>query len=199
LRDAIADVDAGGTVRVPAGFYSLSLSGTGGVGEGDLDVTRRMRLIGVGETGAFLDASGLGDRVLEVSAGLRLRHLTLLGGASAPLGGIVRVDGGATRMTFVTLVGGRATDGGAVAVGDGAAVRIDRSWVSAGEATERGGALFVRGTATVVRSTISGNRAGGGAARGSGPPGRSPSMTRRSPGTSPIGAAAGSECAGTSR
>jgi CSLREA domain-containing protein len=62
LRDAIADVDAGGTVRVPAGFYSLSLSGTGGVGEGDLDVTRRMTLIGVGETGAFLDASGLGDR-----------------------------------------------------------------------------------------------------------------------------------------
>jgi Ca2+-binding RTX toxin-like protein len=138
------------------------LSGTDGVGEGDLDVTRRMRLIGVGETGAFLDASGLGDRVLEVSAGLRLRHLTLLGGASAPLGGIVRVDGGATRMTFVTLVGGRATDGGGVAVGDGAALRIDRSWVSAGRATERGGALFVRGTATVVRSTISGSRAGAG-------------------------------------
>jgi len=171
LRDAIADVDPGGTVRVPAGFYPLSRSGTGAVGEGDLDVARRVTLIGVGETGAFLDASGLGDRVLDVSAGVRLRHLTLLGGSSVPDGGIIRVTTGTTRMTFVTLIEGRATDGGAVAVGDGGAARIDRSWLSASRASERGGALFVRGTATVVRSTISGNHAGAGGGAWVGPVG----------------------------
>jgi CSLREA domain-containing protein len=172
LRDAIADVDPGGTVRVPAGFYPLTRSGTGAVGEGDLDIDRRLTLVGVGETGAFLDGSGLGDRVLDVTAGVRLRHLTLLGGASVPDGGIVRVNADTTRMTFVTLVGGRATDGGAVAVGDGAAVRIDRSWVSASRASERGGALFVRGTASVVRSTVSGNHAGAGGGAWVGPVGQ---------------------------
>jgi CSLREA domain-containing protein len=147
LRDAIADVVAGGTVRIPAGFYPLSSSGAGGLGQGDLDLTRRVTLVGVGETGAFIDASGVGDRVLDGSAGVRLRHLTLLGGASVPDGGVVRVDGGTTRMTFVTVVGGRAMDGGAIAVGEGAALRIDRSWLSAERASERGGALFVGGTA----------------------------------------------------
>ncbi|HEV2951513.1 MAG TPA: choice-of-anchor Q domain-containing protein, partial [Actinomycetota bacterium] len=47
---------------------------------------------------------------------------------------------------------------------EGATVSIDRSWISASRATGRGGALFVRGTTLVSRSTISGNHAAGGGA-----------------------------------
>lgn len=165
LRDAIVAVDDGGTVRVPPGFYPLSLAGAGGPEAGDLDLVRPVTIVGTGETGSFLDASGLGDRVLDVAADADLRHLTMLGGSSVGTGGIVRATSGAVAIRGATLFGGRADDGGAVAVGDGATVSIDRSWISASRATDRGGALFVEGTAFVSRSTISRNRAteGGGA------------------------------------
>lgn len=165
LRDAIVAVDDGGTVRVPPGFYPLSLAGAGGPEAGDLDLIRAVTIVGTGETGSFLDASGLGDRVFDVAADADLRHLTMLGGSQVVTGGIVRATSGAVAIRRATLFGGRADDGGAVAVGDGATVSIDRSWISASRATDRGGALFVEGTAFVSRSTISRNRAteGGGA------------------------------------
>ena len=165
LRDAIVAVDEGGTVRVPPGFYPLSLAGAGGPEAGDLDLVRAVTIVGTGETGSFLDASGLGDRVFDVAADADLRHLTMLGGSQVVTGGIVRATSGAVAIRRATLFGGRADDGGAVAVDDGATVSIDRSWISASRATDRGGALFVEGTAFVSRSTISRNRAteGGGA------------------------------------
>ncbi len=164
LRDAIAAVDDGGTVRVPPGFYALSLSGPGSAA-GDVDIVRPMTIVGMGETGSFLDASGLGDRAFDVRADATLRHLTLLGGSQAGTGGVVRATGGTSRLLESTIFGGRARDGGAVAVGDGATVTIARSWISSNLASARGGALSIRGTALVSRSTISGNSGdeGGGA------------------------------------
>ena len=164
LRDAIAAVDDGGTVHVPPGFYPLSLSG-GGPNAGDLDLTRPVTIVGTGETGSFLDASSLGDRVFDVSADVTLRRLTMFGGSTVTSGGIVRTTAGSLLLARTTLMSGRAEDGGAVAVGDGAAVTVDRSWITDGRARGRGGALFVAGTATVRRSTLSSNHAvGGGAA-----------------------------------
>src|SRR5262245_7072502 len=164
LRDAIAVVDDGGTVHVPPGFYPLTSSGAG-PDAGDLDLVRAVTIVGDGETGSFLDASSLGDRVFDVAADVRLRHLTLLGGSAVGTGGIVRATGGSLRITTTTLSGGRARDGGAVAVGAGATATIGRSWIADSEATDRGGGLFVRGGTLVDRSTISGNgaAAGGGA------------------------------------
>lgn len=164
LRDAVVAVDAGGTVRVPPGFFPLSLAGPGGIEAGDLDLVRPVTIVGTGETGSFLDASGLGDRVFDVEADAELRHLTLLGGSQVGTGGIVRATSGTIGVRRATLFGGRAGDGGAVAVGDGATVSIDRSWIASNRATDRGGALFVRGTTFVSRSTISRNRATGGGA-----------------------------------
>ncbi len=83
LRDGITAVDPGGTVRVPAGFYPLSLAGAGGPEAGDLDLVRPVTIVGSGETGSFLDASGLGDRVFDIGADVQLRHLTLLGGSQS--------------------------------------------------------------------------------------------------------------------
>ncbi|HEX6400174.1 MAG TPA: choice-of-anchor Q domain-containing protein [Actinomycetota bacterium] len=165
LRDAIASVDLDGTVRVPSGFYGLSLAGPGGIAEGDLDVERRMRIAVEGETGAFLDGSALGDRAFDLTAGATIERLTLLGGSGVDRGGLVRVGNGTTRLDDVTLLGGSAVDGGAVAVDQGASVVISRSWISAGTAADRGGGLFVDGSATVIRSTLSDGaaRVGGGA------------------------------------
>jgi CSLREA domain-containing protein len=161
LRDAIAAVDDGGTVHVPPGFYPLSLSGTG-PDAGDLDLVRPVTIVGDGETGSFLDASTLGDRVFDVAADVTLRRLTLFGGSFVEAGGNARVTAGSLRLSRATLVDGRARDGGSLSVDPGAELTIDRSWISGGRALGRGGALFVAGTTVVRRSTLSGNRAVGG-------------------------------------
>jgi hypothetical protein len=162
IRDAIVSVDSGGIVRIAPGYYELSLSGAGGIDVGDLDVDRPLTVAGIGSLGAFIDASGLGDRAFDLSASVELVHLTLIGGSEVGRGGLVRIAAGTARLADSTLIGGVAQRGGAVAIGDGAAVRIVRSWVSKNLAYERGGALFVRGHATVVRSTISEGQSGAG-------------------------------------
>ena len=161
LRDAVASVDPGGTVRVPPGFYALDRSGTG-PDAGDVDLSRPVTIVGTGETGSFVDASALGDRVFDVSSDVSLRHLALLGGSRVGRGGVVRATTGTLVVSRSTFVGGRADNGGAVAVGNAATASIDRSWISGNRATARGGGLFLLGTAVVSRSTISGNRAAGG-------------------------------------
>ena len=161
LRDAVASVDAGGTVRMPPGFYALDRSGTG-PNAGDVDLNRPVTIVGTGETGSFVDASALGDRVFDVSSDASLRHLALLGGSQVGRGGVVRATVGTLVVRRSTILGGRADDGGAVAVGNAATASIDRSWISDNRATARGGGLFLLGTTVVSRSTISGNRAAGG-------------------------------------
>jgi CSLREA domain-containing protein len=161
LRDAVASVDGGGTVRVPPGFYPLSLAGPGPYA-GDVDLTRPVTIVGIGETGSFLDASVLGDRVFDVAADVRLNHVTLLGGSEVGIGGVVRATAGTLALDRTTIFGGRAVVGGAGAGAPAATASVDRSWIFANRASRRGGALFVRGTALISGSTISGNRASGG-------------------------------------
>jgi hypothetical protein len=60
------------------------------------------------------------------------------------------------------MFGGIARDGGAIAVAETASASIDRSWIFENVANDRGGGLFVRGSATLRRSTISDDRSGGG-------------------------------------
>jgi CSLREA domain-containing protein len=161
LRDAVSSVDAGGTVRLPAGFFALSRTGTG-PDAGDVDLVRPVTIVGVGETGSFIDASALGDRAFDVKADVTLRHLALLGGSQVGRGGVVRATVGTLDVRSSTVVGGRADDGGAVAVGVDATASIDRTWIFENRATDRGGGLFLRGATVISRSTISGNHAVGG-------------------------------------
>ena len=161
IRDAVASVDPGGTVRVPPGFYPLDRSGTG-PNAGDVDLSRPVTIVGTGETGTFVDASALGDRVFDVSSDVSLRHLAMLGGSRVGRGGVLRATAGTLVVSRSTVVGGRADNGGAVAVGNAATASIDRSWISDNGATLRGGGLYILGTTVVSRSTISENRAAGG-------------------------------------
>ena len=168
LRDAVASVEPGGTVRVPPGFYALDRSGLG-PDAGDVDLSRPVTIVGTGETGSFVDASGLGDRVFDVSSDVSLRHLALLGGSRVGRGGVVRATVGTLVLSRSTVAGGRAVNGGAVAVGNAATASIDRSWIFDNRATARGGGLFLPGTTVISRSTISGNRAAGGGGAFAGP------------------------------
>jgi CSLREA domain-containing protein len=161
LRDAVAAVDDGGTVRLPPGYYALGRSGPGS-NAGDVDLGRSVTIVGTGETGTFLDASGLSDRVFDVTAEVTLLHLTLLGGGDVGRGGVVRATSGSLELRRSAVIGGRADDGGAIAVGEGAIASIDRSWISGSRAADRGGGLYVRGPTILSRSTISGNHAVGG-------------------------------------
>jgi CSLREA domain-containing protein len=164
LRDAVSSVDAGGSVKLPAGFYPLSLAGPG-PDAGDIDLDRPVTIVGIGETGSFVDASPLGDRAFDVKADVSLHHLTLLGGSHVRTGGVVRATAGTLELHRSTVFGGRADDGGAVAVGSAATASIDRSWIFDNRATDRGGGLFLLGTTVISRSTLSRDRAvaGGGA------------------------------------
>ena len=141
IRDAVSAVDAGGTVRLPAGFFGLDRTGAG-PDAGDIDLSRPVTIVGIGETGSFLDASGLDDRVFDVAANVTLRHLTLLSGGPVGTGGLVRARATSLVLSRITLFAGAARDGGALAVGEDATASIDRSWIFGNEATEpRGWAL----------------------------------------------------------
>ena len=135
LRDAVASVDPGGTVRVPPGFYALERSGTG-PDTGDVDLSRPVTIVGTGETGSFVDASALGDRVFDVSSDVSLRHLALLGGSRVGRGGVVRATVGTLVVSRSTVFGGRADNGGGVARGE-RRHRIDRPLLDLRQQSDR--------------------------------------------------------------
>lgn len=167
VRDALARVADGGTVKLPSGFYTLSVTGAGGLEEGDLDLTRSVTITRSAEGGVFLDASGLGDRIAQIDgdAGVTLEGLTLLGGHGNIRGGGVRVVTGSVALLGVTIVGGSVGEGGGgLSVAKGGAATVARSLFLDNRTRGTGGGIEVAGTAEIVDSTIAGNtaRVGGG-------------------------------------
>ena len=85
-------------MRVPSGFYPLSLAGDGGVGVGDLNLRASVSIVATGDTGVFIDASALGQRAFTLgsaSGGRRyvLEGLTVFGARDASIdGGAIAVD-----------------------------------------------------------------------------------------------------------
>ena len=111
LRAAIQEANATSddvTIVLPAGTFSLSLSGAGEdmAASGDLDITNTthsIRIRGVGESGTTIDGVGL-DRVFDVAiaADFSLSDVTVTGGSVANDGGGLWSDGSVTiaRSTF---------------------------------------------------------------------------------------------------
>ncbi len=169
-RDAVKDAPAGARVLVPAGFYALSVAGGGGVGEGSIELRRRIEIVGDGETGAFIDATALGAPAFTAAArdedaGLALKHLTIFGAQDpARTGGALRIEGGSVRLVDVTVTGGSAQRGGGIAVDAGAELTLVDSLVFGNDAARRGGGIWNAGTLAVSASTVANNRAieGGG-------------------------------------
>ena len=129
-------------VVLPAGQFSVG--GTAGEDAGalgDLDLTRRFRVVGAGSglTGSRLTAVAL-DRIIDVhpGGGFEARDLSMREGV-ADHGGLIRADGGNVTLTRVNLsVAGATGSGGLIASTDGVVTILD-SQLGAAQATIGGG------------------------------------------------------------
>jgi CSLREA domain-containing protein len=167
LRDAIASVAPGGIVRVPSGFYTLSRAGEGGVGVGDLNLRASVSIVATGDTGTFVDASGLGQRAFTLGAASGARRyvldgLTIFGARDTSVdGAALAVVNGEARLRDSTVVGASGGDGGGAWVGAVGSLTAVRSLFLGNAAAGSGGAIHSEGTLRVAASTISQNDAVG--------------------------------------
>jgi CSLREA domain-containing protein len=204
LREAIAAANSPGTrtdcgtagrrsstIILGAGRYVLSIRPRGADDNtsGDLNLVGRVPLtiIGAGPNRTIIDARGLGDRVIEVLPGARLKLIRLRiaggraaagsaasaerpcagGGAGAPAGDAA--DGGGilnqgTLVLNMVLVSGNAAGAGRA----GGSAAANGCAGGAGGQGGSGGGIYNRGRLTVDDSTIRDNRAGTGGAGGRG-------------------------------
>ena len=213
LREAIAAANSPGTasdcgtadsvsntIVLGAGTYTLSIAPTGADDNttGDLNVTGTppLEIIGAGATATVINATGLGDRVLSVTAGatVTLQGLTVTGGhapdgaagadgangagtggpggpggagsAGADGGGILNL--GALTLTDAAVTNSRAGQGGAGGDGGNGAKYGGGGPGGAGGAGGAGGGIYSSGNLTLSHVAMSNNSAGSGASGGSG-------------------------------
>jgi hypothetical protein len=176
LRDAVltANLPQNNTSTSPQqiihlgpGTYNLTIaSNSSGQGtSGGLYVTAQNLMIegaGLGQT--IINASGLGDRNLDVAAGanLTLEGVTIAGGtAGANQNGGGILNSGTLTLINSSLSGNSAFVGGAIE-NDGI-LTIEDSTISDNASSEAAGAIdnFVGAALTIGDSTISDNAAGG--------------------------------------
>lgn len=166
LREAViaANVDGGDRILLPAGTYALTLAGAGEdlAATGDLDLLANdieLRGTGAGPADVVIDATGLGDRILEALTGdARILNLTLRRG-SADQGGAVRSVRELTMRRVVFDRNAATGDGGAIhSSGDTARVTVEDATFD-GNTAARGGAIWNQDASTVVvtRSTFTEN------------------------------------------
>jgi hypothetical protein len=123
LRAAIQEINYSGNpgyVFLPMGEYDLTVTGTGGDDQGDLDIIGDVIITGIGAGGSIIDAggtSGLNDRVFEISGSNRsldLARLTITGGrvSSGSGGGLLVGAGGSLTLDQVAVVDNHVLSGG---------------------------------------------------------------------------------------
>lgn len=161
VRQALADakgLPGRDTVLVPPGTYALT-------GQ-DLIVSigEQVDVVGTDPRTTVLQEVSGGDRrvfLVEQDASLRLRGVTVTGGAGAS--GVLLFGGGnELQATDAVFTGNTGARGGAINATGSASVVLDRVTLHGNTATERGGAIRLAdagGTLAVSRSTISGNTA----------------------------------------
>ena len=178
LRAAIQEADFATSrttlVSVPAGRYRLAIPPTADVvgsaaavdgSVGDLDITSRVTVVGAGAGRTVVDGAGL-DRVFAVgNAGTaRISDLTVTGGDPSnrgtsqgiALGGAV-LNGGKLTLDRVALVGNRADGGGGLFSVPGTSPTVRDSLI-ANNVAYSGGGLRLDAGATIINTTITGNR-----------------------------------------
>jgi CSLREA domain-containing protein len=172
--------DASGTdfIVLPAGQpYTLTIHNHTGVtsednnATGDLDVTSNIEIDGGGSSTTKIDATGLGDRVLDMRSGT-----------------VTLID--------LTVTGGHAPDGAAGAAGPDRAPGLPQSQAASvggnGGDGDSGGGIANAGTLTLTRVAVAGNRSGAGGAGGAGGKGSDESAAGTGAGGPSTGGAAGS-------
>jgi hypothetical protein len=163
LRDAISLANStAGTqeIWVPAWRYLLTMAGSGGVTQGDFDITSgTVTIRGIGAGLSIIDAGRLtsDDRVIDVEnqGVLNLSRVTLtLGDAPSTAGqhngGAIRVqDGGQLNMSFSAIVGndtGKSGKGGGIYFSPLASGSIEASVIAVNTAHEDTGGVYLEGS-----------------------------------------------------
>lgn len=175
LRAAVQEAGAAGgasTITLPAGEYRLTIPPIPQAGSiadnepanGDLDLAASITIQGAGVGATVVDGGGI-DRVFSIGTGIaaELRDLTITGGDATAgnsqeidLGGGILNKSGLT-LERVELVGNVADGGGGLFSIPGTKPVIRDSLVAANTAVE-GGGLRIDSGATIVNTTITGNR-----------------------------------------
>jgi hypothetical protein len=172
LRQAIDKANTAGganTVVVPAGHYTLTISGTDEDNDqtGDLDVTTgTLTLTGAGARSTTIDAGGI-DRVLNIQGGAtaNVSGFTITGGNdTVGSGGGGIANWGTLHLDASTVTGNTTTDvGGGIYedsnVPDGTtSLTVTHSTISNNTSSYYGGGMdFDGGDATISDTTIVGN------------------------------------------
>jgi hypothetical protein len=182
LRAAIMEANAlGGAaiITLPAATYTLTIAGAGedNSATGDLDIKSDVTIVGAGTGSTIINGSAL-DRVLDISADVVLRALTVTNGRPPGpgqkgngYGGGIAINSGTVVLDQVAVSGNHGAFGtGGIAV-NGGNLTITGSTVSGNSTPYAGGGILVwnGGTANIINTTISGNSAdnGGGVASNS--------------------------------
>jgi hypothetical protein len=151
LQTWINNAPVGGTVIIPAGTYTESLT-----------VNKTLTLTGVSSSTTILQAV-TGQRVITVTSGnnLRLENLTVTGGQSSEVGGGVSLVNGSLALVNCRIVSNTAAYGGGVFQG-GPNQRVDaiNSRIELNTATFHGGGLYVDGSAAFTTALVLSNTAG---------------------------------------
>jgi hemolysin type calcium-binding protein len=143
LREAVIAAEnhpGADEVRLGTGTYTLSIPGSGGVTQGDLDVTHNLDITSNGAPNVIINANGsvTGDRAFDVqSETLSLFGIAVEGGI-APHGGGIRVQ------SNLYLWDSRIVGNGAPGTGD------------------EGGGIYNAAHAVLTRTEVTGNQATGG-------------------------------------
>lgn len=181
LREAVIaanDTAEEDTIRLPRGRYELSIAGIAedSAAQGDLDVraaSSKLTIIGAGAKRTIIDANRI-DRVFNVigfpDTRFEVRGVTITGGRGQMSyeGAGLELEGGGTTTTLIrTRVVGNTTDddtsydGAGIELGGGSTLTIRRGLLKRNStATGDGGAIDSQGDLTLVKTTVTGNRAG---------------------------------------
>jgi CSLREA domain-containing protein len=173
--DAASDACGAGSgtdqINVPAGTYSLTITGAGEEAAltGDLDLTASVQIIGAAGGTTVVESAGMsfGDRIFEVgsAATVTMTDLTIAQGYLPSNGGGGIAIGGTLTCTRCLLRDSVAYWGGGIMVSGSGALTMSASTVTANTGNQDGGGIYmVTGSATITTSSISGNAAvyGGG-------------------------------------
>lgn len=165
IQDMINAAPDGGTVNIPAGTYSETLT-----------VDKNLTLSGVSASLTILQPESANQRVIAVTTGhnLTLDHLRVTGGhpTDAGGGGVYIAEGGSLTLDTVKIDHNQATYGGGVyQEGTAGSVTASNCMISYNTASFSGGGVYTVGSATLSNTVLAYNTAanhGGGLHVGSG-------------------------------
>lgn len=154
LREAIATANAGDTINIPSGIYTLTL----GL---EFAIAKNLSLMGDGADVTIIQAAtapgAASSRVIKINSGsVTISGVTIRHGNTGSFGGGIFQLQGILNVTDSTFSGNSADRGGGI--WHGSTVTITDSAFS-GNSAGLGGGIRSGGTTTIDGSTISGNTA----------------------------------------